>query len=103
MFKQIAILVILTIIIILTQHYFSVAALALLHAYQFILGHLGAIFSPGTTGTFFRKLIAFLAIPFLVGLILGGLYWIIRKRKLPGLMPIIWGVWLVLTTLLIIK
>lgn len=103
MIKQILILIALTIVIILTRHYCALALNSLLHLQHMLLSYFGTIFAAGKIGTFLKDLLSFLAVPFIVGVVVGGSYALIKKQQLKTLMPVIWTVWLIMATLLIIK
>lgn len=103
MIKQIVILIVLTIIIILTRHYFAIALNSLWQLQNMILTHLNSVFSTGQVGTFLKSLIAFLAVPFIVGIVVGSIYALMKKQQLGKLMHVIWAVWLIMATLLIVK
>lgn len=60
------------------------------------------VFSGGQLGFIIRKLLSLLAIPLLVGAIPAFIYWLSKRRRFPYLMQVIWAVWLIQTTAIVL-
>lgn len=95
MFKQIIILIALSLSIIFAMSYAQVGVEWLLAAHDWVSQVLTDVFSGGQAGNLARSLIALLSIPILVGLIPAIVYWVLRRHWLPYFMQIVWVVWLI--------
>jgi len=74
----------------------------LLGLHTFIVNTLGNVFAVSSTGNFIKSFIAILVIPVSAGIILGGAYWVFKRRQMPYLMNIVWSIWIVLIVTLIL-
>lgn len=98
MLKHILALILLAILVIFTMPYVHTLLEALVAGHNWIADSLKSVFSGGTAGNLFKQLIASLTIPFLVALIPAGIYWLARRHWLPCFMEIVWVVWLIQTS-----
>ncbi len=103
MLKQLIILVLLSIIIILTMPYVQHGLHFLLASYHWISNLLAPIFSGGEAGNIIKKLIALLAVPIIVSFIVAFLYWIVKRSWFPYFIDIVWVLWLIQTTALVVQ
>ncbi len=60
------------------------------------------IFAGGELGSAIRNLLSVIAIPLLIGAIPACIYWLAKQRRFPYFMHIVWIVWLVQMTAIII-
>jgi uncharacterized membrane protein len=102
MIKHIVAIVALSILVILTMPHIQTGLQALLSLHDWISETLKIVFSDGQAGNVSRELIASLSVPFLVGIIPAGLYWIVKRSLLPHFILIVWVTWLVQTSALVI-
>lgn len=102
MFKQIIILLVLSLLIIVGMLYAQQGLQFLVAGHDWINEQLTQIFSGGQAGNIIRQLLALLAIPLIVGLVPAIIFWMIRRRWIPCFMEIIWVTWLIQAGALII-
>ena len=96
MFKQIILIIVLS----LTAIFFRVEISHLLNILVYLhnqVSHLlHMIFSEGVTGRMIQNLIALLIIPFVFGLIVGIIFWLVKRATMPHIMAVVWALWLIL-------
>lgn len=103
MIKHLVAIIALSIAIILTMSQAQTALHALIAGHDWVSETLKAVFSGGTAGNLSRELLASLAIPFLVGLIPAGIYWLVKRSWFPFFMTFVWITWLIQTAALVIQ
>ncbi|MES2217457.1 MAG: hypothetical protein V4501_03500 [Pseudomonadota bacterium] len=101
MLKHFIAIILLAVIIILTTPYVHSALEALVAGHNWIVDALKEVFSGGTAGNLLKQLIAALTIPILVALVPAGFYWLARRSWFPYFMLIVWVVWLIQTSALV--
>lgn len=74
--------------------------------YYVHLHHLGenwlsGVFSNGQSGRILAELLALFFIPLIISLVISGIYWSVKRKKLPMFSEILWVLWIVLATVLI--
>ena len=77
----------------LVLHYYG-SLHSLLHHY------LSQVFANGWLGNLIRGAIELFVIPFVVALIPGTIYWLIKRQQMPYLFCSMWGLWLILLTMM---
>ena len=102
MLKQIIGIIIISIAVIVGMPYAQQGLQYLLLGHDWVANILTQVFSGGEAGNIVRNLIALLAIPILVGLIPAIIYWIAKRSWFPYFMNIVWIVWLIQTSALVI-
>jgi len=102
MFKQLIVLIALSVGIIFAMSYAQVGVQWLLNAHDWITDILAEVFSGGRAGNIPKNLIALLSIPLLVGLVPAIVYWMVRRHWFPYFMQIVWVVWLIQAGALIV-
>lgn len=95
MIKHIFLILLLSVAMVMAMPYAQQLVGYLITAHDWISDILKDVFTGGQAGNILRELIALLSIPFIVALIPAVIYWIARRRWLPGFMEIMWVVWLV--------
>jgi hypothetical protein len=103
MIKHIIAIVLLSVLIVLTMSHVQTLLHLLLAAHDWVANTLKDVFSDGTSGNATRELIASLTIPFAVGLIPAGVYWLVRRSWFPYFMTVVWVTWLIQTSALVIQ
>ena len=96
-------------IIVVLSFIFAIAAkyvyqlIALLVGFHRWIGHMvGMVFSSGGLGLIIENTLAFLVVPFLIAAIVAIIYKIVKKKFLPVFMLVVWVLWLVLATAIIV-
>ncbi len=102
MLKQIIALIILSLIVIFCMPFIQQGLHAAVAAHNWIDEQLKQVFSAGAAGNTIRELLALLAIPALAGLLPAGVYWLIKRHWFPWTLEIIWVVWLMEATALVL-
>lgn len=102
MLKHIIILILLSLLIVLFMPYAQDGLQAIITAHDWISDMLLQVFSGGQAGNITRQLIALLAIPIIAGLIPVIIFWMVKRRWLPCFMTIVWVMWLLQTSALVI-
>lgn len=95
MIKQIAVLVAGSLAIIVTMVYDQQAIQYLITAHDWVAHLLRNVFSGGQVGNMLRELLALLALPIGVGVVLAICYYLLRRHWFPYFMEVVWIVWLV--------
>jgi hypothetical protein len=101
MLKQFIAIILLAVLVVLTTPYLHVGLDALVAAHNWIVGALKEVFSGGTVGNLFKQLIAALTLPLVVALIPAGFYWLAKRSWFPYFMLIVWVVWLIQSSALV--
>lgn len=102
MVKHIAGIVIISILIIIGMPYVQQGLQFILSCHDWLSDLLKTVFSGGQAGNIIRELIALLAIPVVVALIPTIVYWLIKRSWFPYFMELIWIIWLIQTSALVI-
>ena len=87
--------------VIFGTHHVHPLIVALVSAHDWIAQVLLQIFSGGEAGNIIRQLIAMLAVPLLVAFIPTVIFWLAKRRLFPYFMHVVWVVWLLQTTAMI--
>ncbi|MEO8401294.1 MAG: hypothetical protein ABI597_05775 [Gammaproteobacteria bacterium] len=101
MLKQITAIIILSIVIILGMAYAQQGLQFIVTSHDWISEQLKQVFSVGMAGNLIRELIALLVMPVVVGLVPSLIYWLIKRHWFPYFMELIWIIWLVQTSALV--
>lgn len=102
MFKQVVIIIVLSLLVILSMPYAQQGLQYLVAGHDWVNQMLMQVFSGGQAGNLTRELIALLAIPVLVGLIPAIIYWAVKRHWFPYFMEIVWVVWFLQTAALVV-
>ena len=100
MIKHIFAMVVLSLLMVLGLTYYHQVLQVLLGFHHSLVNLLGHIFAGGSIGRLLQHGLALLLIPLLVGVIVGLLYWVIRKSQCPYVVYVSWIIWIVLATAL---
>jgi hypothetical protein len=103
MFKQIVYLVIASLLAALFMSYFHQVVLAVLQAYGWVHHWLAEVFAHGYVGTLLISLLSIFLIPLAVGLLVGGVYWMVKRQQFLYIAHVMWTTWIVLATMLMLK
>ncbi len=102
MLKQVAVIVVLSLIIILAMAHAQTGLQLVISAHDWLSDLLKQVFSVGEAGNLIRELIALLAIPVIIGLIPAMVYWLVRRAWFPYFMDVVLIAWLVQTSALVV-
>jgi hypothetical protein len=102
MFKQIFVLLLLSVLIILFMPYAHQVIEWIVNAHTWVLSILKDVFSGGNVGDLTRNLLALLAVPVGVAMIPVLLYYVIKRQWFPYFMQIVWVTWLLETAALLL-
>jgi len=97
MIKHIIFIVLLSVGVIMAMTYAQLGVQFLLNAHDWIANALTDIFSGGDAGNLTRQLLALIAVPLFVGIILAIFYWVIKRSWFPYFIHYVWAVWLIQT------
>jgi hypothetical protein len=103
MFKHLVAIILLAVLMVFAMPYAHTALDALVAAHTWITNTLKDVFSAGQAGNILRDVIASLAIPFLFGLSPALLYSMAKRRWLPCFMTLVWVMWLIQTTAVVME
>lgn len=96
--KHVLAIVILSIIVIVGMSYVQQGLQFILSCHEWLANILKDVFSGGQAGNIIRQLIALLAIPVIIALIPALIYWLVRRTWFPYFMELVWIIWLVQTS-----
>lgn len=102
MLKQIIFLIVVSLLAIFFMRDVSVCLVYLGKAHHYLTKELAVVFAGGAVGMMIRQVVVLVVIPVIVGLIPGSIYWVIKRKRMPYLFHIIWIVWLILMTSIIL-
>ena len=72
----------------------------ILRAYHWFQSSLNIIFSGDSIGHLLQMSIALLALPICAGVLIGGGYYAIKRSRMPNLIFVIWGSWLIVLSVI---
>jgi xanthosine utilization system XapX-like protein len=96
MLKQVILIVVLSLIAIFFRVELSHLLNALVYVHNQVSHLLHMIFAEGATGRVIQNLISLLIIPFVCGLIVGVVFWLVKREAMPHIMAVVWVLWLIL-------
>jgi hypothetical protein len=64
---------------------------------------LGVVFSGGRWGKLIELALALFIMPVVIGSVIAGVFWLFKRRTMPSMMEVIWILWFVLLTALVLK
>ncbi|OGT07100.1 MAG: hypothetical protein A2103_02520 [Gammaproteobacteria bacterium GWF2_41_13] len=103
MFKHLLFMIGLTLLIIISEPVWQFGLHQLLAFHSYLLTHIASIFSQSKeTAKFLERFIAIMATPILISSALSGIYWLFKRRSMPGIELFSWTVWIVLMTALLL-
>ncbi len=102
MLKHITAVVVLSILVIVGMPYVQQGLQFLLLGHEWLSDLLKDVFSGGQAGNIIRQLIALLVIPVIIALIPAVIYWLVRRSWFPWFMEVVWVVWLIQTSALVV-
>lgn len=96
MLKQSILILILTLVTIFFRAEISHVLNALVYVHNAIAGSLHFIFSDDKVGRLIQNVISLLLLPFICGLIVALVFWLVKRVTMPHIMAVVWILWLIL-------
>ena len=103
MLKMIASIILASLVVLIFQPYLATVLHWLTSLHHYLYQELGVVFSSGKIGTVLRNLVTLLFIPFIAIGIPSLIYYLIYRKKMPYFSEAVWGVWIVVATIIIVK
>lgn len=101
---HIGLLIVLSFLLLIYSHHSQMFLAHLHNAHIFLNEKLSYIFTTNAVGNTFQETTCLLIIPFSLVSIPALCYWVVKRRLIPYFYHMVWGVWIVLfTTLLILR
>jgi len=102
MLKNIVVLILLSLGVVFGLKHIQPVVLALANSRDWVSQLLLQVFSGGEIGSAIRNLLSLLAMPLIIGAIPAIVYWMSKHRMFPYFMHVVWVVWLVQTTAIVV-
>jgi len=102
MLKHVIILILLTAGVVFGTAHIQPLIILLVSAHDWVSQLLLQVFAGGEAGNIARQMLALLAIPVIIGLVPACIYWLAKKRMFPYCMHVVWVIWLIQATALIV-
>ncbi|HCU05080.1 MAG TPA: hypothetical protein DIC51_02010 [Coxiellaceae bacterium] len=104
MFKQLLYMIGFTLLILVSIPVWQFGLTQLLAFHSYLLTHIASIFAQSKeTAQFIQRFVAIIAIPILIPGVISGIYWIFKRRAVPGIELLSWAIWTVLMTALLLR
>ena len=98
MFKQIILLVILSIVAIFFHDAVATVFHYVIVARNYVSHGLSFVFAGDHWGSFVRNVVMLAGIPLVIGLFVNAVYWLVKKQTVPIFAALIWIVWVIVLT-----
>lgn len=102
MLKHISLLIALSFLMLIFSHHTQMILVYLHRMHEILNDKLGYIFTTSTVGNTFQETTCLLLIPFALVGIPASIYWLLKRRLIPYFYHMLWCVWIVLFTSLLI-
>jgi hypothetical protein len=96
MVKQSSVYLILSVLIVLFSNYIKLFFVYMNLLYAYLNAVLQPLFGSGIMGESFRDMVTLVLIPFVLAAIPALIYWVIKRKKMPHFLELIWLFWLIL-------
>lgn len=100
--KHFGVIIVLSFVLLIFAHQAQLVLVYLNDAHTILNEKLSYIFSTSTVGNTFQEATCLLLIPFVIAGIPAGIYWLVKRRLIPYFYHVVWGVWIVLFTSIMI-
>jgi hypothetical protein len=101
MAKHIVLIILLSVGTIIFKTELSHVLDSVVYVHNQIAQALHLIFSDDNVGRLLQDIFALLLIPLVCGIVLGTVFWLIKRSQMPNMMAVVWVVWLVLLVTMI--
>jgi hypothetical protein len=98
MYKQIIALLVLSLLIVIGATYFAIILQWILDIHQGVIHVLSRMFSTSSAGEIATQFVAFILMPLVVAAVIAIVYKLLRKKMVPYFMHIIWVLWIIQVT-----
>jgi hypothetical protein len=95
MLKQLGLILGLSVLSVLLLQQIDTLLQEVLRAYGWFESSLNVVFSGDSVGHLLQMSIALICLPLSIGLVIGMIYYAIKRSKMPKIEYVIWGAWLV--------
>ncbi len=95
MLKHILIIVFLSLLAVFFYKQVGVALHFVDYVRNYITHGLSVIFAGDTWGRYVRDVVVLAGVPIVVGLVVNAVYWLVEKRTMSIVVPLIWIIWVV--------
>mgnify|MGYP006075116589 CR=1 FL=1 len=102
MLKHLGIIVVLSFLLLIFSHHSQMVLVFLNNAHSLLNEKLSYIFTSSTVGNTFQETTCLLLIPFALAGIPASIYWVVKRHLMPYFYHVVWGIWIVLFTSLMI-
>lgn len=102
-YKQIALVIVLAIIVAAIQPYALEGVNGLLAVHDWLTSQLALVFSGGRIGSFVQVCLSFIVLPFAIAGIIAAIYMLIKRKFPDWFMLVVWVVWLIMATALVMR
>ncbi|OGT29852.1 MAG: hypothetical protein A3E87_08910 [Gammaproteobacteria bacterium RIFCSPHIGHO2_12_FULL_35_23] len=103
MVKNIIFLIVASVLVILLANYLNEGLQQIMSFHDLLTGWLSQIFSKSKTGVLLVHLLALFIIPLVIAGIVAGIYWIFKRKSFPIFHEVMWVLWIILATLLVVS
>jgi len=97
--KQIAVLVVLTVIVLLGHSVIHTGLGMWMDLQSWLANYVGDVFASSGAGGWIKKALVFLAVPLVVTFVPAGLYWCFKRSTTPHIKEIFWLLWTIQTVI----
>ena len=95
--KQAILLLILSVLAMFLQNQLAHVLVFMLHLHNIVAGFVGKLTSHfGSVGIIIQGIVSLVLIPVLFGLVVSGLFWLVKHMSMPYMMSVIWVVWMIM-------
>ena len=100
--KHFGVIIVLSFVLLIFAHQAQLVLVYLNDAHTVLNEKLSYIFSTSTVGNTFQEATCLLLIPFAIAGVPAGIFWAIKRRLIPYFYHMVWGIWVVLFTSIMI-
>ena len=101
MLKNFIVLILLSLAVVFGMKHIHPLIIFLVSAHDWISQLLLQVFSGGEIGSAVRNLLSLIIVPLFIGSIPAAIYWFSKHRQFPYFMHIVWIIWLLQTTAIV--
>ena len=102
MLKHVGLIVVLSFVLLIFSHHAQLVLVYLNDSHTWLNQKLAYIFTSSTVGNTFQEATCLLMIPFAIASIPAGGYWLVKHHLMPYFYYVVWGIWIVLFTSIMI-
>ena len=103
MFKQFVLIILLSFVGIFFGQEIGHLLDGLIYLHNYIARTLRLIFSDDNVGQVIQDMVSLLVIPVFTGFLVAAVFWLIKRVAMPHIMAVIWVLWLILLTTIVVQ